>query len=273
MKPLRSLVNGRAEAGLPVTSRLQYGDGVFETVAVQDGRPLLWPEHGRRLAAGAERLGLEPVEPLSLKAEAEDLAAGLGLAILKVVLVRGAAGRGYRPGAAPTDRILTIWPWPSGQRFEEGAPVFWCKTRLARQPLLAGIKHLNRLEQVLAQREFTDPYWEGLMQDTQDWVIEGTMTNLFVVEQGALATPILDQAGVAGVMRERVVVRARELGIDVHFDRLTRRRVVEADEVFLCNSVIGARPVLDLGNGSRRRGPITTMIEEALRGGGDAVVL
>ncbi len=273
MKPLRSLINGRAEAELSVTSRLQYGDGLFETVAVQDGRLLLWPEHGRRLAASSARLGLDPVDPMALKTEAESLAAGVGLAILKVVLVRGAVGRGYRPEAAPTDRVLTLWPWPSGSRFKKRAPVFWCETRLARQPLLAGMKHLNRLEQVLAQREFADPYWEGLMRDTQDWVIEGTMTNLFAVERGALTTPILDQAGVVGVMRERVIVRARELGIGVHFDRLTKDRVMEADEVFLCNSVIGVRPALDLGRGPRRPGPITAMIEEALRGGGDAVVL
>ncbi len=273
MKPLRSLINGRAEAQLSVTSRLHYGDGVFATVAIQDGQPLLWPEHGRRLAAGGERLGLDPVDAVTLQAEAEGLAADVGLAILKVVLVRGAGGRGYRPEAAPTDRILTLWPWPSASRFKEGAPVFWCETRLARQPLLAGIKHLNRLEQVLAQREFTDPYWEGLMRDTQDWVIEGTMTNLFVVERGVLTTPILDQAGVAGVMRERVVMRARELGLDVRFDRLTKDRVMTADEVFLCNSVIGTRPVLDLGCGSRRRGPITAMIEKVLRGGRDAVDL
>ncbi len=273
MNPLRSLVNGRVEAQVAVASRLQYGDGVFETIAIQNGQPLLWPEHGRRLAAGAASLGLDAVDPALLGAEAEGLTAGLSLAILKVVLVRGAAGRGYRPAAAPTDRLLSVWPWPSRTRFEEGAPVFWCRTQLARQPLLAGLKHLNRLEQVLAQREFADPYWEGLMQDTQGWVIEGTMTNLFVVERGALATPLLDQAGVAGVMRERVVMRARELGIAVHFDRLTKSRVVEADEVFLCNSIIGVRPVLDLGRGPRRRGPVTAMIEEALRRGGDAVVL
>ncbi len=273
MNPLRALVNGRAEALVPAASRLQYGDGLFETIPIQDGRLLLWPAHVRRLTAGARRLGLDPVDPALLAAEAEGLAAGFGLAILKVVLVRGALGRGYRPEPAPTDRILTVWPWSRRPPADDKAPVFWCRTRLARQPLLAGLKHLNRLEQVLAQREFTDPYWEGLMQDTQGWVVEGTMTNLFLVEHGVLVTPTLDQAGVAGVMRDRIIERARESGIEVRVDGLTNARVMQADEVFLCNSVIGARAVLKLAERSWRPGPVTSRIQDALRTGGDAPAL
>ena len=166
MNPLTSFVNGQAQTSIPVTSRLQYGDGLFETLAIRDGRLLLWSEHVRRLMAGIERLGLDPIDAALLATEAETLAAGHSLAILKIVVVRGTSGRGYRPAAAPTDRILTVWPWPN-RPIDDEAPVFWCRTTLARQPLLSGLKHLNRLEQVLAQREFSDPYWEGLMQDTQ----------------------------------------------------------------------------------------------------------
>ncbi len=257
---------------MAVTSRLQYGDGLFETVAIRDGRLLLWPEHVRRLMAGIERLGLDPVDAALLAAEAETLAAGQGLAILKIVVVRGTCGRGYRPTAAPTDRLLTVWPWPH-RPVDDQAPVFWCRTTLARQPLLSGLKHLNRLEQVLAQREFTEPYWEGLMQDTQGWVIEGTMTNLFVVEGGILTTPILDQAGVAGVMRDQVMRRARESGMVVHLDNLTSTRVMEADEIFLSNSLIGIRPVLRLAKRLWRRGPVTSRMTEILRTCGDAPAL
>lgn len=272
MNPLASLVNGHAQSLMAVTSRLQYGDGLFETVAIHDGRLLLWREHIRRLMAGIERLGLSPIDAALLTAEAETLAATQSLAILKIIVVRGAKGRGYRPVAAPTDRILTLWPWPD-RPADDHAPVFWCRTALARQPLLAGLKHLNRLEQVLAQRELVDPYWEGLMQDTQRWVIEGTMTNLFVVEGGILTTPILDQAGVAGVMRDQVMRRARESGMVVRLDNLTSMRVMEADEVFLSNSVIGVRPVLCLGERRWRRGPVTCRMAEILRACGDAPAL
>ena len=272
MNPLASLVNGRAQTQMAVTSRLQYGDGLFETVAVHNGRLLLWSEHVRRLMAGMARLGLDPIDPMLLNFEAEALATGRRLAILKIVVVRGAKGRGYRPATAATDRILTVWPWPN-RPVDDLAPVFWCRTPLARQPLLAGLKHLNRLEQVLAQREFTDPYWEGLMQDTCGWVIEGTMTNLFVVEDGMLTTPILDQAGVAGVMRDQVIRRARESGMVVRQDNMTSARVMEADEVFLSNSVIGVRPVLRLAERLWRHGPVTSRIAETLRVCGDAPAL
>lgn len=272
MNPLASLVNGREQRVMNVTSRLQYGDGLFETVAIHDGRLLLWSEHVQRLMAGVERLGLDGIDATRLASEAETLAGGRRLAILKIIVVRGAVGRAYRPLAAPTDRILTVWPW-SDRPVDEQAPVFWCRTTLARQPLLAGLKHLNRLEQVLAQREFTEPYWEGLMQDTQGWVIEGTMSNLFVVEDGILATPVLDQAGVAGVMRNQVMRRARESGMVVRSDHFTSARVMEADEVFLSNSVIGVRPVLRLGKRWWRHGPVTRLIAETLRVRGDAPVL
>jgi 4-amino-4-deoxychorismate lyase len=272
MNPLASLVNGQAQTSIPVTSRLQYGDGLFETLAIRDGRLLLWSEHVRRLMAGIERLGLDPIDATLLATEAETLAIGHSLAILKIVVVRGTSGRGYRPAAAPTDRILTVWPWPN-RPIDDEAPVFWCRTTLARQPLLSGLKHLNRLEQVLAQREFSDPYWEGLMQDTQGWVIEGTMTNLFVVEDGILTTPILDQAGVAGVMRDQVMRRARESGMVMRLDHLTSTRVMEADEIFLSNSLIGIRPVLRLAKRLWRRGPVTSRMTEILRACGDAPAL
>ncbi|WP_298139354.1 aminodeoxychorismate lyase [Acidiferrobacter sp.] len=272
MDPLDVRVNGRPQAAIPVTSRLQYGDGLFETVVMDNGRLLLWPEHLERLVRGIERLGLDPIDPVILTAEAEGLAIKQGLAILKVMVVRGGLGRGYRPGPGASDRMMTTWPW-SDRKIDDEAPVFWCRTRLARQPLLAGLKHMNRLEQILAQQEFTDPYWEGLMQDTQGWVVEGTMSNLFVVEQGVLTTPALDHAGVAGVMRGQVMKRAQGLGMAVRIDSLTSKRILEADEVFLSNSVMGVRPILRLGQRSWDRGPVMSQIADALRACGDAPAL
>jgi len=271
MNPLRWLVNGSPDERVGIANRgLQYGDGLFETVAIQDGRLLLWSRHLDRLAMGALRLGLAPINRALLTAEATELAVGTQLAILKLLLVREAHGRGYRASSQETDRILTLWPWPKHRVPAEGMDVMWCEMRLARQPRLAGLKHLNRLEQVLAQREFGARYAEGLMQDTDGWVIEGTMSNVFLGEEGALITPCLDYAGVAGVMRERVMSCANDLGIRTYVDNVTRERVLKADEIFLTNSVLGICAVRTLPERHYGCGPIAQQINETIRACGDA---
>ncbi|HUW97483.1 MAG TPA: aminodeoxychorismate lyase [Acidiferrobacter sp.] len=267
------LINGRPDERVGVANRgLQYGDGLFETIAIQDGRLLLWSQHLDRLAIGASRLGLAAINRALLTAEATELAVGIQLGILKLMLVREASGRGYRPSSQEVDRILALWPWPARGVSAEGVDVMWCRTRLARQPQLAGIKHLNRLEQVLGQQELGSGHGEGLMQDTDGWVIAGTMSNVFLGERGALITPSLDYAGVAGVMRARVMDCAADLGIRVTIDGITRAHVLRADEIFLTNSVLGVCAVRSLPEREYGRGPIAQRIHEAIRACGDAAV-
>jgi len=139
-------------------------------------------------------------------------------------------------------------PWPDyPEEYRKlGVPVRWCETRLARQPRLAGIKHLNRLEQVLARAEWRDEFAEGLMCDTEGQVIEGTMSNLFLVQKGTLVTPDLSQSGVAGVMRAEVLEQADRLGIPHVLQPVSVGMVEQAEELFLTNSLIGIWPVARL---------------------------
>ncbi|MHB8252388.1 MAG: aminodeoxychorismate lyase [Acidiferrobacter sp.] len=270
MSFLRCFVNGRPETQMDVTSRgLQYGDGLFETIPVQNSRLLLWPQHLRRLALGALRLGLAPINEALLTTEARELAQGTQLAILKLLLVRETSGRGYRALSHETDRILTLWPWPERHTSEDGMDLMWCQTRLARQPRLAGLKHLNRLEQVLAQQELGSRYREGLMQDTDGWVVEGTMTNVFLGRRGVLVTPRLDYSGVAGIMRAQVIAVAQDLGIEVRIDHVTREQVLTADELFLTNSVLGICAARTLPERHYEYGPIAQKIQETLGTSGD----
>lgn len=274
MMPLACLVNGRPGDTVGVTNRgLQYGDGLFETVAVQNGQPLLWSRHIERLATGAARLGLDPIDPLLFAREVTELVQGAPLAILKLMLVRETSGRGYRSSSQAADRILTLWPWPGSRRHAGGIDVGWCSTRLSRQPRLAGLKHLNRLEQVLAQNELDSRYTEGLMCDTEEWVIEGTMSNVFLCSGGCLVTPSLDQAGVAGVMRARVIECARDLGIEAYVRNIKRDDVLAADEVFLTNSVWGVCPVRSLPECCYEEGPIARQMSDMIRACGDAPAL
>ena len=246
-----TLIDGRAAAAVAADDRgLHFGDGLFETLAVRRGRPRFWEQHWRRLGAGCERLGLERPDEAVLRDEIGRLAAGRERLVVKLILTRGSGPRGYRPPAAPrTRRILLASDWPEHPRAHAraGIALHLCRTRLGRNPALAGLKHCNRLEQVLARREWAEEAAEGLMLDTEDCVIEGTMSNVFLIAGDLLRTPRLDRCGVAGVVRELILERAPELGLEVREERLGLGDVRAADGLFLCNAVIGIWPVRRFG--------------------------
>jgi 4-amino-4-deoxychorismate lyase len=245
--PVGVLINGEPASTVSAQDRgLHYGDGLFETVAVRRGRVLQWERHMARLKEGCDRLGMSA--PLAeLKEEAERLCLGMDAAVLKVIVTRGAGGRGY--GAAldgDGTRIVAVYPWseyPPDFR-AQGVRVRVCRTRIGTSPALAGLKHLNRLEQVLARREWQDPaIVEGLMLDHEGYVIEGTRANLFMVRAGELFTSDLSRCGVAGITRARILEHAATQGIRYSVTRIRLEEVMRADEVFLCNSLIGIWPV------------------------------
>ena len=179
-----------------------------------------------------------------------EMAAEAGEGVVKVMLTRGAGARGYAP---PHDQSMTriVVPAPLPAYAQADAPdaitARWCSLRLARQPRLAGIKHLNRLENVLARAEWSDPaIFEGLLCDDLGAVIGGVMSNLLIMKQGELFTPDLAECGVAGVARTRLLRAAPRLGIATHIGRLPPAAILAADEVMICNSVIGVRRVARL---------------------------
>jgi len=249
--PDTSLIDGIPAVVVPAADRgLQYGDGLFETIAVVDGRPCLWDRHLARLRAGCVRLAIPLPDPDLLQAEVLALAKGQGRAVLKLTVTRGEGGRGYRPPhPARPRRILRLHPWPDHPPAwrSAGVRVRYCRTRLGHQPLLAGLKHLNRLEQVLARAEWDDPdIGEGLMLDLDGTVVEGTQTNLFALTAGRLVTPLLDRCGVNGVVRQVVIETAWMQGLAVEEARLTPAELAQADALFLASSLAGLWPVREL---------------------------
>ena len=267
------LINGKPGESVSVFDRgFQYGDGIFETLAVANGEPLLWNLHMRRFFRGASRLGIvAPAEEL-LRHEAGQVCRGTGRGVLKIILTRGGSGRGYAPStdAVPTRTVgLLPWPdYPAGYR-ADGVSAQFCHTLITRHNILAGLKHLNRLEQVLARAELKNGYAEGLMLDENGHVIEGTMTNLFIASRGALKTPDLSRSGVEGVMRGLVLERAASLSLDCRVAALKREDILDADEVFLTNSLIGVWPVQRLEAREYAVGRITRRIQDAIH---DAIV-
>ncbi len=246
----RVRVNGRPSGQVDVLDRgLQYGDGLFETMAILGGRPRLLAAHLERLLRGCERLGIGPVGEAALR---EDIAAvsGPADAVVKLIVTRGGAGRGYRPppGCAPT-RIAAGFDVEPGTfvTVRSGLRARTCRTRLGRNPALAGLKHLCRLEQVIARSEWQDDAVdEGLMLDETGHVVCGTQSNLFVAKAGRLLTPGVAQAGVEGVMRRTVLEWAGSAGIDVAVQDLDLSDLDGADELFVTNALWGARAVIEL---------------------------
>jgi 4-amino-4-deoxychorismate lyase len=265
---MTSLING--EPGENVSARdrgFQYGDGLFETLAVVHGGPLLWDRHMRRLYHGAARLGIGTPPETLLRHEAEQLCRGADRAVLKIIFTRGISGRGYAPvaDATPT-RAINLSPWPDypSEHRTRGVSVQFCRTMIARHGALAGLKHLNRLEQILARLELDKDRAEGLMRDEQGHVIEGTMANVFIVSGGTLLTPDLSHSGVEGVMRGLVLERAGQLSLTCRVTALTPEDILGAEEIFLTNSLIGLWPVRRLESREYPVGGTTKRIQEAI---------
>jgi 4-amino-4-deoxychorismate lyase len=248
---MRVLVDGREGEGVdPLDRGLHYGDGLFETIAVLGGRPRLLDWHLERLCEGTRRLGFPAPDTGLLRNEI--CAASIGpRCVVKLVLTRGSGERGYRPPRRVLPRrIVAVWDWPvqSVARMT-GARVGWCRTSLGRNPLLAGLKHLNRLEQVMARAEWDDDVMdEGLMCDDRGRVISATQANLFARIGGCWTTPQLDECGVAGVMRRAFCAWQAERGTPVEVRPLARADVETATALLLTSALAGAWPVRELAD-------------------------
>jgi 4-amino-4-deoxychorismate lyase len=254
MTGVRYLVDGEAHSQVPADDRgLAYGDGLFETIAVRRGRPCLWRRHLDRLSLGCRRLGMEMPARFRLEADVLALignrAAGTDPAdgVLKVILTRGSGARGYRPPEAAKPRsILSFTPGSPTSMAERnpGVRLILCETRLSENPSLAGIKHLNRLEQVLARREWSDPdILDGVMCDVHGHAVCGTMSNLFSWHSGRIITPALDRCGVAGTLRSLIREQALALGIAFHEGALRPADLAQGDGLFISNALLGVQPV------------------------------
>jgi 4-amino-4-deoxychorismate lyase len=235
-----TLVNGLPGDAVSAADRgLHYGDGLFETIACRDGRARWLPLHLARLHRGCARLGIEPPPDAIVGREIGTLAADQAACIVKLILSRGIArGRGYRPSGdeVPT-RVLSRHAAPRSWRLGL-SPV-----RLGENPHLAGLKHLNRLEQVLAQRERPPVLDEVVMQSYSGEVISGSMSNLFLVEGEQLVTPALERCGVEGVMRRLVLESAPAAGWRISIETVSVARLRAAGTLFVTNVRLGLLPV------------------------------
>jgi 4-amino-4-deoxychorismate lyase len=260
------LINGKHVSQVESCDRgLHYGDGLFETIAIVNSQPRFWQRHLARLSSGCETLMLPMVPVKLLRDEIDYLIKGKQRAVLKILLTRGCGGRGYTmPDECKPTRILSLHPWPDypGSYSVGGVHVHLCHTQLYEDRRLSGIKHLNRLPQVMASHEWQQAACqEGFMFYPDDTLAEGTRTNIFMVKQGELLTPALNRGGVNGIMRGVVMDIAEQLGLAVRQAEVPRQELADMDEVFICNSLIGIWPVIQAGDWHWQVGNITRQLQ------------
>jgi 4-amino-4-deoxychorismate lyase len=239
------LINGSFDQRIsPFDRGFAYGDGVFRTLVMRNGVPESWPQHYQKLVADCAAINIVCPSAELLMSDLQQLFLLDEVAVAKIIITRGEGNRGYTPPpiTAPM-RVVTKSAMPEypEERFNIGVSLHVCDTRLPLQPKLAGIKHLNRLENVLARMEWNDQnIADGILLDMNDNVIECTAANIFARFGDTLITPSLTQCGVAGITRQRIIALADTISLNVSIETFDLKKLFAADEVIICNSIYNA---------------------------------
>lgn len=248
---LAAWVDGVCGTQLPLADRaLHYGDAAFTTVRVYRQTACWIDAHLQRLQQSCLALRLPPPDWLGLRAEILSVAAMVDVAVIKVLLSRGDSARGYAPHGASGRRVLMAYSAPVTDEaiYAQGVYIRFADWVISEQPLLAGLKHANRLEQVMARSEWSDPdTYEALLCDASGNLVSATAANVFARFGNVLCTPALNRAGVAGVCRQQLV-QSPPSGFSVTVADMARAQLFEADELFLSNALRGIVPVRALAD-------------------------
>ena len=262
-------VNGKQAQVIELSDRsFQYGDGCFTTMLTADGQIQNWPLHIERMQACLDLLDIGKPDWMQVKNWLDNAALPDKLAGLKLHISRGNGGRGYNPTGV-NDPTVTISHFPYPQHYhqwrKDGVELGICEHKMGLNPLLAGHKHNNRLEQVLLRGEIEQSgYQDGVVCDIHDNVVETTMANLFWVKGRTLYTPGMEMCGVAGVIRRIIIQDAQALGLKVLIGEFKLDHLDNADEVFMTNSVLGVAPVIKVGKTEFSVGSVTRQFQENL---------
>jgi branched-chain amino acid aminotransferase, group I len=233
---------------------LLYGDGVFEGIRFYGGRVFRLDDHVDRLYRSARAIALTiPLTPdeMSLAVLETIRANGLQDGYVRLVVTRGEGSLGLSPKSCPHPTVFiiasTITLYPE-EMYEKGLKLVTCATRrIAHGALSPMVKSLNYLNNIMAKIEAEQAgAGEGLMLNEQGYVAECTGDNIFVIRDGRIATPPIAAGALAGVTRAVVFELARDLGVDIREENITRYDVYTADECFLTGTAAEIIPAVEL---------------------------
>jgi 4-amino-4-deoxychorismate lyase len=247
---------------------LHYGDGLFETLLKLDGGIALWQDHYQRLKKGCERLRIPLIDEQRLAQLLAEQTGDMDTAVIKIIVSRGIGGRGLGlPEQNQASVFILKYPYKALNEAQLSLNVSICETRLPINRNLAGLKHLNRLDYVLAAIEIDkqDNQDEGILCDSDGYLVEGVISNLFFVNNDVVCTPGLEHAGVEGVMRQRVIEHLQQQDIPVNIGRFYPELLLQASECFMCNSVQGIRPIQSIDQQLFESGPISQRLIQTFK--------
>ena len=247
------LINGILTEAVSARDRgLTYGDGHFTTMLVKQGQVIWWPAHLARLQHACARLGFAELPWDSLAAEVAQVAAGQTQAVAKIVLTRGSGGRGYDGAGCNTPtRIVSLAPYPAHYLDwqQNGIAALVCQQQLGDAPMLAGLKTLGRLEQVLLKSELAARGGvEGIVLNSRGFLVEGVSANLFWRRGKTVFTPDLSHCGIDGIMRRHVMAMLKQMSIELRVVEAPLESLWQAEEVWLTNTLMGIVPVTGIGD-------------------------
>ncbi len=260
--PITTLVNGAPCRGVdPEDRAFLYGDGLFTSIRVRAGVAQLWPRHLQRLQQGTLALAMD-ANFMQLEDDVVKQAAQMGDGVLKVIISRGVGSRGYLPPYHVADTYIQLFPRPAGGAAAVPIDSGVLEGQLGQvMPQLAGIKTLNRLEQVMLRIELESLGWpEGLVCDAHDLIIEGVYSNCFMRVAGEWWTPPIAQSGISGVMRAELLAQFEAHGIAVQLRTLYRDEVDQIEALFFCNALTEIVPVASLAGRTLNVDAVTSLM-------------
>ena len=263
MEPL-VIINGEVKSNVSIFNRnMQYGDGLFETCVAKDNKVLFWDNHFARLNNGCDRLNIKKI---ANSVWLEDIKKALSLSsekncIVKLILSRGNSLRGYSYSEDIEPVRVVIVSQMNEYKTKETYSLEFAISGFHSNPNLAGIKHCNRLEQILARTNMLSD--EAIMLDENQSVVSVTQGNIYLIFGNKLITPKLERCGVIGSRRSIILELSRLTNLEVREDDISIKQLEKANEVFVSNSLIGIQPVTSIGDYYLTNNPITEKISAA----------
>lgn len=259
-----SLVNNIFTDQISVYDRgLSYGDGFFETMFWKNApntstnKVEFWDRHIMRIKDSCNLLNIKfPQEEMLFKYKEKILSKAqenkYKSGVLKIIITRGVGGRGYKYEENMTPTIIfQVSPKPSLSKiiYKNGVDVIFCKKSITRNENLSGYKHLNRLDSVLSRSEWNDPkIFEGIFLDKRENIIEGTMTNIFMLKKNTIYTPSINDSGIKGIMRQIVIEKCKNFFDEIVIDKIPKKEFLSSDSIFLTNSILKILPIRKIEN-------------------------